>query len=54
MSEERNYGIIREQGEFMEPSMLSEEDNKTVNEADEKEKDDRAVKPVSWKGYRLP
>lgn len=39
MSEERNYGIIREQGEFMEPSMLSEEDNKTVNEAD-KEKDD--------------
>ena len=33
MCENKNYGIIREQGEFMEPVMLSQEDNATVNEA---------------------
>ena len=40
---DKQYGIIREQGEFMEPVQLSEEDNKTVNEssAESKEQADK-------------
>jgi len=40
---DKNYGIIREQGEFMEPVMLSEEENATVNEssAESKEETDK-------------
>ena len=33
MSENKNYGIIREQGEYMEPVPLTAEENATVNEA---------------------
>lgn len=33
MSENRNYGIIREQGEYMEPVQLTPEENAAVNEA---------------------
>lgn len=40
MSEEKNYGIIREQGEYMDPVMLSEEDNRTINEAEAADKKD--------------
>lgn len=31
---DKQYGIIREQGEFMEPRLLNEEENKTVNNMD--------------------
>lgn len=34
MCKEREYGIIREQGEFMEPVALTSEENAAVNEAD--------------------
>ena len=33
------YGIIREQGEFMDPVMLNEQDNATVNDRDVDKKD---------------
>lgn len=33
MSENKNYGIIREQGEYMEPVPLTPEENAAVNEA---------------------
>ena len=38
--EERNYGIIREQGEYMEPVALTPEENASVNEANTKENTD--------------
>lgn len=33
MNENKNYGIIREQGEYMEPVPLTPEENARVNEA---------------------
>lgn len=39
MCDDKNYGIIREQGEFMEPVPLSEEDNAIVNESSKNEED---------------
>lgn len=30
MSDERRYGIIREQGEFMEPVFLNDSENKVI------------------------
>ena len=33
MSENREYGIIREQGEYMNPVPLTPEENAAVNEA---------------------
>lgn len=33
MNENKNYGIIREQGEYMEPVPLTPKDNATINEA---------------------
>ena len=33
MSEERSYGIIREQGEYMEPVPLTSEENAIINES---------------------
>ena len=32
-----NYSIIREQGEYMEPVLLTEEENNTVKESNTKE-----------------
>lgn len=43
MSEDKKYGIIREQGEFMEPVYLKPEENTTVNEST-KNKDDNNKK----------
>jgi hypothetical protein len=37
MNDNKNYGIIREQGEFMEPVQLSEQDNAIVNESSKEE-----------------
>lgn len=37
MSEEKEYGIIHEQGEFNRVRELNEEDNKTVNEQSKEE-----------------
>jgi hypothetical protein len=34
MQDDKQYSIIREQGEFMDPVELDEQDNKTVNAAD--------------------
>ena len=34
---EKQYGIIREQGEYMDPVPLSEEDNKKINKQDREE-----------------
>lgn len=39
MSDDKKYGIIREQGEFMEPVPLSEKDNAVVNESSAEESD---------------
>lgn len=39
MSENKNYGIIREQGEYMEPVPLTPEENAFVNEANAKKGD---------------
>ena len=39
MCENKNYGIIREQGEFMDPVPLSEKDNAIVNESSKNEDD---------------
>jgi len=36
---DKEYGIIREQGEYMVPVMLSEEDNQKVNRQDDENKD---------------
>lgn len=33
--EDKKYSIIREQGEFMDPVELNEQDNKTVNESED-------------------
>ena len=33
MSEDKKYGIIREQGEYMDPIPLTPEENATVNES---------------------
>ena len=33
MCDDKKYGIIREQGEFMDPVPLSEKDNAIVNES---------------------
>lgn len=35
--EDKKYSIIREQGEFMDPVELNEQDNKTVNESEANE-----------------
>lgn len=35
MSDERRYGIIREQGEYMEPIFLNDSENKVVFIAEE-------------------
>lgn len=40
MSENRNYGIIREQGEFMEPVPLTPAENATVHESNNENKND--------------
>lgn len=40
MSDERRYGIIREQGEYMEPVFLNDSENKVVLAPDEN--DDRS------------
>ena len=37
--ENRNYGIIREQGEYMEPVMLKPEENTAVNKQNSNTKD---------------
>lgn len=37
MCDNKNYGIIREQGEFMDPVPLSEKDNAIVNESSKEE-----------------
>lgn len=34
MYEDKQYSIIREQGEFMDPVMLNQQDNATVNSRD--------------------
>ena len=36
---DKEYTIIREQGEYMDPVPLSEEDNETVNKQDRNESD---------------
>lgn len=35
MSEEKKYGIIREQGEYMDPVPLTPEENVAVNESED-------------------
>jgi hypothetical protein len=35
MSDNKQYSIIREQGEFMDPVQLNEKDNETVNARDD-------------------
>ena len=40
MCEEKSYGIIREQGEFMDPVPLTPEENASVNKADNSGKEE--------------
>lgn len=37
---DRQYGILREQGEFMDPVQLTEEENERVNRSSEKKSED--------------
>ena len=39
--DDKQYGIIREQGEFFDVTPLNDKDNKTVNEQDKQQKEDK-------------